>query len=151
MPQNFLLDGGRRIQLTKNVDPHEDLTKARVERFTVERADGFKFRVKVTLPSDYKAGTRLPAIFWFYPREFTSQDEYDRPDRTFNKNDFTNFGASCSSVPPLSPIITTACVSASFWKASRQSLHDVPLMGSPPIRTLVVWRMAAWVSCYTIS
>jgi dipeptidyl aminopeptidase/acylaminoacyl peptidase len=92
VPQNFLLDGGRRIQLTKNVDPHEDLTKARVERFTVERADGFKFRVKVTLPPDYRAGTRLPALFWFYPREFTSQDEYDRPDRTFNKNDFTNFG-----------------------------------------------------------
>jgi dipeptidyl aminopeptidase/acylaminoacyl peptidase len=92
VPQHFLLDGGRRVQLTKNVDPHPDLTKARVERFTVERADGFKFRVKVTLPSDYRAGTRLPALFWFYPREFTSQDEYDRPDRTFNKNDFTNFG-----------------------------------------------------------
>jgi dipeptidyl aminopeptidase/acylaminoacyl peptidase len=93
VPQNFLLDGGRRVQLTKNIDPHEDLTKAKVERFTVERADGFRFRVKVTLPPDYRAGTRLPALFWFYPREFTSQDEYDRPDRTFNKNDFTNFGA----------------------------------------------------------
>ncbi len=93
VPQSFLLDGGRRIQLTKNADPHPDLTKAKVERLTVERADGFKFRVKVTLPSDYQAGTRLPALFWFYPREFTSQDEYDRPDRTFNKNEFTNFGA----------------------------------------------------------
>jgi dipeptidyl aminopeptidase/acylaminoacyl peptidase len=93
VPQNFLLDGGRRIQLTKNIDPHPDLTKARVERFTVARADGFRFRVKVTLPSDYQAGTRLPALFWFYPREFSSQDEYDRPDRTFNKNEFANFGA----------------------------------------------------------
>ena len=93
VPQSFLLDGGRRIQLTKNIDPHPDLTKAKVERLNVERADGFKFRVKVTLPSDYQAGTRLPALFWFYPREFTSQDEYDRPDRTFNKNEFTNFGA----------------------------------------------------------
>ena len=93
VPQNFLLDGGRRIQLTRNTDPHPDLTKAKVERLVVERADGFRFRVKVTLPSDYHAGTRLPALFWFYPREFTSQDEYDRPDRTFNKNEFTSFGA----------------------------------------------------------
>jgi dipeptidyl aminopeptidase/acylaminoacyl peptidase len=93
VPQNYLFDGTRRIQLTKNVDPHEDLTKAKVEKFVVERADGFRFRVKVTLPPDYRPGTRLPALFWFYPREYTSQDEYDRPDRTSNKNDFANFGA----------------------------------------------------------
>ena len=41
-------------QLTKNVDPHPDLTSAKVERFVVERPDGFKFRVKVTLPPDYQ-------------------------------------------------------------------------------------------------
>jgi dipeptidyl aminopeptidase/acylaminoacyl peptidase len=93
VPQNFLLDAGRRVQLTKNADPHPDLTRAHVERFVVERPDGFKFRVKVTLPSDYKAGTRLPGLFWFYPREFATQEDYDRPDRSFNKNEFTNFGA----------------------------------------------------------
>jgi dipeptidyl aminopeptidase/acylaminoacyl peptidase len=92
VPQQYLVDGDRRVPLTKNTDPHPDLTKAKVERFVVERADGFKFRVKVTLPSDYRAGTRLPALFWFYPREYPSQEDYDRPDRTFNKNDFTNFG-----------------------------------------------------------
>jgi dipeptidyl aminopeptidase/acylaminoacyl peptidase len=93
VPQNVLIEGGRQVLLTKNLDPHEDLTRAKVERFVVERADGFKFRVKVVLPPDYKAGTRLPALFWFYPREFATQDDYDRPDRTFNKNSFTNFGA----------------------------------------------------------
>jgi len=62
------------------------------QQFMVERPDGFKFKVKVTLPPDYKAGTRLPAIFWFYPAEFATQDDYDRPDRTFNKNTFPNFG-----------------------------------------------------------
>ncbi len=93
VPQNVLLDGGRRVTLTKNLDVHEDLTRAHVERFVVERADGFKFRVKVVLPADYKPGTRLPALFWFYPREFATQDDYDRPDRTFNKNSFSNFGA----------------------------------------------------------
>jgi dipeptidyl aminopeptidase/acylaminoacyl peptidase len=93
VPQSFLVDGGRRVQLTKNLDPHEDLTLAKVEKFVVERADGFKLRVKVTLPPDYRPGTRLPALFWFYPREYSSQDEYDRPDRTSNKYDFANFNA----------------------------------------------------------
>jgi dipeptidyl aminopeptidase/acylaminoacyl peptidase len=84
--------GGRQVRLTKNVDVHEDLTHAKVERFVVDRPDGFKFRVKVTLPPTWKPGEKLPALFWFYPSEFSSQDEYDRPDRTFNKNAFTNFG-----------------------------------------------------------
>ena len=46
----------------------------------------------MTLPQNYQKGTRLPAIFWFYPREFPDQDAYDRPDRTFNKNTFPTFG-----------------------------------------------------------
>jgi len=93
VPQSFLSDGTKRVQLTKNFDVHEDLTRAKVERFVVERPDGFKFRVKVTLPPTWTAGNKLPALFWFYPREYSSQDEYDRPDRTFNKNAFADFGA----------------------------------------------------------
>jgi dipeptidyl aminopeptidase/acylaminoacyl peptidase len=93
VPQNYLLDSGRRVQLTKNVDPHPDLTRAHVERFVVERPDGFKFRVKVTLPATWTPGQRLPTLFWFYPREFSTQDEYDRPDRTSNRNAFMNFNA----------------------------------------------------------
>ncbi len=46
----------------------------------------------MTLPQGYQKGTRLPAIFWFYPREFQDQEAYDRPDRTFNKNSFQAFG-----------------------------------------------------------
>jgi dipeptidyl aminopeptidase/acylaminoacyl peptidase len=91
--QNFLLESGRRVQLTQNQDYTPDITRAKIERFTVERPDGFRFRVTVNLPQDYQAGTRLPALFWFYPREFEDQDEYDRPDRTFNRNAFPNFGA----------------------------------------------------------
>jgi dipeptidyl aminopeptidase/acylaminoacyl peptidase len=91
--QQFLVEGGRRTQLTKNQDYTPDLTRALVERITVERPDGFKFRTTVTLPQNYQRGTRLPAIFWFYPREFSDQESYDRPDRTYNKNSFPNFGA----------------------------------------------------------
>jgi dipeptidyl aminopeptidase/acylaminoacyl peptidase len=112
--QQFLLDGGKRTQLTKNVDYTPDLTKAQVERIIVERPDGFKFKTTVTLPPGYQKGTRLPAIFWFYPREFEDQEAYDRPDRTFNKNSFPSFGARSMAffirlgyavVEPDSPIV----------------------------------------------
>jgi hypothetical protein len=58
----------------------------------------------------------------------------------------TNLAACCSSVPPISPIMTTARVSGSASKAARQSMNDVPLMGSPPIPTQVLWPIPAWVS-----
>jgi len=92
-PQQFLFDNGTRKQLTNNEDMHPDLTNAPRERFIVERPDGFKFRVVVNLPPGYQKGTRLPALFWFYPREYTTQEAYDQPDRTFNKNAFQNFGS----------------------------------------------------------
>jgi dipeptidyl aminopeptidase/acylaminoacyl peptidase len=46
---------------------------------TARRADGYTFRVNVTLPADYREGTtpRYPALFWFYPREYNSQEHYD--------------------------------------------------------------------------
>ncbi len=57
----------------------------------VERPDGFRFLVNVTLPPGYKSG-RLPAMFWFYPREYENQEKYDEGARTYNKNAFPNFG-----------------------------------------------------------
>ena len=78
--------------MTENKDLFPDLTSAPKLRVPVERADGIKFSVSVMLPPGYQKGTRLPAIFWFYPREFTDQDAIDRPDRTFNKNSFQNLG-----------------------------------------------------------
>jgi dipeptidyl aminopeptidase/acylaminoacyl peptidase len=92
VPQQFLVQNGSRTQITRNQDYTPDVTNAVVERITIERADGFKFRTTVTLPQNYQKGTRLPAIFWFYPREFEDQEAYDRPDRTYNKNSFQAFG-----------------------------------------------------------
>ncbi len=92
VPQSYGRIGSRLVQLTHNEDFTPDLTKAPRESFTVERPDGFKFRVNVTLPPGYQPGTRLPAMFWFYPREFAGQDEYDRDARTFNRNAFPSFG-----------------------------------------------------------
>jgi dipeptidyl aminopeptidase/acylaminoacyl peptidase len=92
VPQQYLVDASGRKQLTNNEDMTPDLTAMIIERFTVERPDGFKFRVTVNLPPNYVKGTKLPALFWFYPREFATQEAYDQPDRTFNKNAFATFG-----------------------------------------------------------
>jgi dipeptidyl aminopeptidase/acylaminoacyl peptidase len=114
VPQQYLVEGDRRTQLTQNQDYTPDVTRAPEERFTVERADGFKFRATVRLPQNFQRGTRLPAVFWFYPREYQDQEAYDRPDRTFNKNAFQTFGARSieylvrlgyAVVEPDSPII----------------------------------------------
>jgi len=63
--QAYLVEGDRRNQLTRNEDPTPDITKAPKERFFVERADGFRFKVTVTLPPGYQQGTRLPAFSGF--------------------------------------------------------------------------------------
>ena len=90
--QGYLVDGGERTQLTGNVDYTPDLTNAPRQRFTVERPDGFRFLVNVTLPPDYREGERRPAMFWFYPREYEDQEGYDEGARTYNKDAFPNFG-----------------------------------------------------------
>ena len=90
--QSHLVDGDARTQLTSNVDYTPDLTNAPRQRFTVERPDGFRFLVNVTLPPDFVEGEERPAMFWFYPREYEDQDSYDEGARTFNKNAFPNFG-----------------------------------------------------------
>ncbi len=90
--QSYLIDGDTRTQLTSNVDYTPDITNAPRQRFTVERPDGFRFLVNVTLPPDFVEGERRPAMFWFYPREYQDQESYDERGRTYNKNSFPNFG-----------------------------------------------------------
>lgn len=92
VPQSYLRQGDELTQLTANTDYTPDLTNAPRETFTVTRPDDFQFRVNVTLPQSYQEGERLPAMFWFYPREYTEQDEYDETLQTHNKNAFPNFG-----------------------------------------------------------
>jgi len=48
--------------------------------------------VNVQLPPEWDGEERLPAMFWFYPREFTDQESYDDRGRTYNKNAFENYG-----------------------------------------------------------
>lgn len=84
--------GGMLAKLTANTDYAPAFTNAIRKRIEVTRADGFRFVVNLTLPADYKAGTRLPGMFWFYPFEYTSQTEYDHTLRSENINQFPAAG-----------------------------------------------------------
>src|SRR5579871_600468 len=88
VPQSFLVNTASKAetQPTENRDYLPEVSQARREYFTVTRADGFKFRVKVTLPN---YAHNAPCFFWIYPAEFADQAAYDRSKRNFNKNLFT--------------------------------------------------------------
>ena len=77
VPNSWIRDttANTQRQATHNADPAPSVTAAERLRFQVTRVDGFKFWVNVTIPRDH--GEKLPALFWFYPREFTSQKKYD--------------------------------------------------------------------------
>jgi dipeptidyl aminopeptidase/acylaminoacyl peptidase len=86
----YLRDGktGAATKLTDNRDYTPDFTNAVRKRIVVTRADGIRFVVNLTLPPGYRQGTRLPAMFWFYPREYTDQANYDRTLRAEDVNAF---------------------------------------------------------------
>ena len=68
-----------------------------------------------------------------------------------NFPDFFNSAACSSALPPISPIIRTASVSGSASNMVRASTKLVPLTGSPPIPTQVLWPIPRLVSCQTAS
>jgi dipeptidyl aminopeptidase/acylaminoacyl peptidase len=112
--QDFIRDGDQLTQITENVDFTPDLTRAPKHRFRVTRPDGFTFPVTVTLPETFRPGNPLPAMFWFYPREYTDQEGYDERFRSYNKNTFQGYGTRSMAyltrlgyavVEPESPIV----------------------------------------------
>jgi dipeptidyl aminopeptidase/acylaminoacyl peptidase len=94
VPDAWLRDmqAGTLTRLTANRDPAPSFTALQRRRVWVTRADGIRFLVRLTLPADYRAGTRLPGMFWFYPYEFTNQAGYDRRLRAENVNRFPTSG-----------------------------------------------------------
>jgi dipeptidyl aminopeptidase/acylaminoacyl peptidase len=93
VPDSYLREAdGTMRRLTNNRDMTPEVTAAQRRRITVSRPDGFSFKVDVTLPADYRPGTRLPALFWFYPREYADQESYDRTLRTYNMNRYPSQG-----------------------------------------------------------
>ena len=101
VPDSYLRDlkSGQTVKLTSNTDFAPEVTQAIRKRLLVTRpGDDFKFWVNITLPRDYKEGQRLPGIIWFYPSEFSSQEEYDRTKRTTNVNSFANVGPRSAEI-----------------------------------------------------
>jgi dipeptidyl aminopeptidase/acylaminoacyl peptidase len=96
----FLMDRSRKteVQITQNQDFIPDLTQARKESLMVTRPDGIRFRVRVTLPPTFHNNARMPALFWFYPREYTDQAAYNRTLRSHNKNLFTGVGPTSKTI-----------------------------------------------------
>ena len=119
VPNTFLVDRAAKsdTKVTDNKDFTSDLTNLRRETIVVTRPDGLKFQVKVTFPRIATYGIRLPAFFWFYPNEYTSQEAYEKSKRAGNKNLFQRVTANNKIilarlgyvvVEPDCPIIGTA-------------------------------------------
>jgi dipeptidyl aminopeptidase/acylaminoacyl peptidase len=90
-PDSFLwAPGGSMENLTNNVDPFPETTAARRVDFAFTRRDGLEVQGRVSLPVGYREGDRVPAIFWTYPRDFTTPAAYTRSTYSArNHNAFT--------------------------------------------------------------
>ena len=82
----------------RNVNPQmKDLSWSSGTRLIDYRSDkGDRLQGALYLPANYQQGTRLPGFFWFYPREFTSQEAYDGPNAAAGQAPpmtFPNFGS----------------------------------------------------------
>ncbi|HLM01297.1 MAG TPA: prolyl oligopeptidase family serine peptidase [Pyrinomonadaceae bacterium] len=58
-------------QITNFADPTPQLRGIKKQLVKYKRADGVDLSFTLYLPPNYKEGTRLPAIVWAYPLEFT--------------------------------------------------------------------------------
>jgi dipeptidyl aminopeptidase/acylaminoacyl peptidase len=122
IPDAFILNTktNANTKITNNKDVGPEVTGAQLKRFQVTRPrDGIKFWVDVTLPKDWRQGTKLPGIIWFYPREYTSQVQYDQSKYGTNINRFPE-------VPSARP-----ASSVKIWVSQGYALiePDLPIMG----------------------
>jgi len=85
-------DGGWGVNLTNNVDPFPEITAVVRRDFEFARRDGLKVQGRVSMPVGWKDGDGpVAAIFWTYPREFDTNQEYERSAiRARNVNAFTH-------------------------------------------------------------
>jgi len=107
-------------KLTANVDVAPEVTGAQLKRIRVTRPrDGSKFWVEVTLPRDWIPGNRLPGVIWFYPREFSTVQDYERSRFATNINKFPE-------VPSARPATATK-----LWVSQGYAFvePDIPIFG----------------------
>ncbi|HSM59281.1 MAG TPA: prolyl oligopeptidase family serine peptidase, partial [Longimicrobiales bacterium] len=85
-------DDGFGDNLTNNVDPFPEITAARRIDFEFVRRDGLEVQGRVSMPVGWKDGDApVPAIFWTYPREYETPEEYEHAAiESRNRNAFTH-------------------------------------------------------------
>ena len=91
IPDSFLWNkGDAGDNLTRNKDPYPDITAAKRVDFDFTRQDGVVIHGRISLPTNYKEGTRVPAVYWDYPKEYATGQEYERDAiRSRNYNAYT--------------------------------------------------------------
>ena len=73
-PNYFIRTGATLKALTHFTNPAPQTEGIKKQLVTYKRADGVPLSFTLYLPADYKAGTRLPAVVWAYPYEFSDAD-----------------------------------------------------------------------------
>jgi dipeptidyl aminopeptidase/acylaminoacyl peptidase len=75
-PNLFVVDlkSAQRQKLTDFPDPAPQLQGIKKELIKYPRADGVQLSGTLYLPAGYSAGTRLPALVWAYPLEYSDAD-----------------------------------------------------------------------------
>ena len=74
-PPNYYVRTGATLRaLTHFENPTPQTLAIKKQLVTYKRADGVPLSFTLYLPADYKAGTRLPAVIWAYPYEFSDAD-----------------------------------------------------------------------------
>jgi len=92
-PDSYLWNrDGSMENLTHNRDPFPQITAVERIDFAFTRRDGIKVQGRVSMPVGWREGDgRVPAIFWTYPREYTTPEKYEASAiRARNRNAFTH-------------------------------------------------------------
>lgn len=89
-PESYLWSRkGPLVKLTDNRDPFPEVAGCEKVDFSFTRRDGLILQGRILLPVDYKKGTRVPAVFWTYPQEYKSFEDYKKDFiRSHNRNAF---------------------------------------------------------------
>ena len=74
-PPNYFIHTAKDLKaLTNFPNPTPQTAGIKKQRVTYTRKDGVPLSFTLYLPADYREGTRLPALVWAYPYEFSDAD-----------------------------------------------------------------------------
>ena len=119
-PDSYLwARGGSFENLTNNVNPYPEFADAQRLFFDFERRDGLKIYGRMSVPAGYLQGEKLPGVFWTYPREYNTPDDYaEAVTRSRNVNRFHR---------------TSTRNASDFWLAMGYVViePEIPIIGDP--------------------